>query len=161
MHRKHAGPKLAAPIISLFGGDPEASDKSPLVCPTGQMLDSVPAGGDNGSCDCVEFCASDWKDKVKAARPHWQGATSAVPGSTTDCQCVQATHWCPVANKSSACGSACDKAGEPQPAHYCVPGPPPPPPGNGGVLSASTSAALQGSSGKTALSFLRCQFIAC
>ena len=143
VHRKHAGPKLAAPIVSLFGGDPEApgTAKSSLSCPEGQKLDVVAAGGDNGSCDCAEFCASDWKGNVKAARPHWTGATSAVPGSTTDCQCVQATHWCPVSNKSSGCNSACDKVGAPKPAQWCVRDTNPP-----SVLAASTSAALAGTS---------------
>ena len=144
VHRKHAGPQLAAPIVSLFGGDPEAPGQptSALTCPAGQKLDVVAAGGDNGSCDCVAFCASDWKNNLKAARPHWTGATSAVPGSTTNCQCVQATHWCPVSNKSSSsCSSACDKFGPPKPTQYCVPDTNP-----RSVLAASTSAALQGTS---------------
>ena len=145
MHRKHAGPKLAAPIVSLFGGDPESLPGQPassLTCPPGQKLDVVAAGGDNGSCDCVEFCASDWKNNLKSARPHWTGATSALPGSTTNCQCVQATHWCPVGNKSSGCSSACDKLGPPSPARYCVEGTNSPK----GVLAASTAAALTGTS---------------
>lgn len=142
VHRKHAGPHLAAPIVSLFGGNSQApATKSSLTCPEGQKLDAVAAGGDDGSCDCTEFCASDWKGNLKAARPHWTGATSAVSGSTTDCQCVQATHWCPVSNKSSGCSSACDKVGTPKPANWCVPDTNPP-----SVLAASTSAALAGTS---------------
>lgn len=146
VHRKHAGTTLSAPIVSLFGGDPESGQSdSPLICPKGQKLDVVAAGGDNGSCDCVEFCASDWKNNLKAARPHWTGATTAVPGSTTACQCVQATHWCPVSNKSSGCSSACDKVGQPKPSQWCVPDANPPST-KGGALAASTTAALRGTS---------------
>ena len=39
--------------------------------------------GDNGSCDCDDFCASGWTGKVKATRPDWSGATSAIANATT------------------------------------------------------------------------------
>lgn len=52
-----------------------------LSCPAGQHVDIVEAPGDNGSCDCETYCASDWAGDVKAARPQWTGATSAgAPG---------------------------------------------------------------------------------
>ena len=59
-----------------------------LTCPVGEKLDVVAAPGDNGSCDCDTFCASDWAGVVKATRPDWSGATSAVPNASTDCQYV-------------------------------------------------------------------------
>eukprot|EP01079_Euglenida_sp_SAG-EU17-18_P007288 gene7288-biopygen5894 len=54
-------------------------------CPPGRHVDAVPDPGDNGSCDCDTFCASDWTGAVRTARrPHWQGVASAEPGATTD-----------------------------------------------------------------------------
>ena len=141
-HRKHAGPKLAAPITSLFGGATD-QNKIHLTCPPGQVVDIVAEVGDVGSCSCEHFCASDWYKHLKVARPHWTGATTAVPGSTTDCQCVQATHWCPLPPKyPSGCDTSCDKVGNPKPANFCVPNKGP----SSGVLGRSTAAALKGTS---------------
>lgn len=107
---------------------PPPPAKSPLSCPPGHKLDIVDELGDNGSCDCEEFCASDWSTSLNASRPHWTGATSAVPGAKTNCQCVQASHWCPVdKSNSKGCSSACDKLGVPRPQNFCVPGQPPAP----------------------------------
>lgn len=53
-----------------------AAVTSPLECPAGQVVDSVPGGGDDGSCDCDMFCGSDWKGVLKQERPHWTGAAS-------------------------------------------------------------------------------------
>ena len=111
---------------------PPLPPQTKLRCPKGQHVDVVQDDGDNGSCDCAVFCASDWTGSLKAARPHWVGATTAIPGSTAACQCVQATHWCepPDGKKVGGCGQQCDKTpgGKPAPRNYCVPDTPPPGP---------------------------------
>jgi hypothetical protein len=94
--------------------------KSKLQCPEGQKLDSVSTGGDDGSCDCDEFCATDWAGSIKKARPHWTGAASAVAGAKTDCACVQASHWCPK-DQEHGCQHSCSSQGLPTPQNYCVP----------------------------------------
>jgi hypothetical protein len=94
-----------------------------LPCPPGQQPDTESAPGDNGSCDCDEFCASDWAGSIKSARPHWTGAVSAIPHATTRCQCVNASHWCP---KAESCADSCQKLGTPTPQNYCKPSSPPP-----------------------------------
>lgn len=92
----------------------------PLECPKGQHVDYVPAAGDDGSCTCDEFCASDWDKSIRAARPQWTGATSAYPPgvASTCCICVQASHWCPT---GAPCGASCGKVGTPNATNYCVP----------------------------------------
>ena len=107
--------------------NPCAPPLPPNNCPPGQHMDYVEAPGDNGSCDCDIFCAADWDNQIKAARPHWTGATSLGSNTTTSCRCVQATHWCPH-GKAGGCAAACDKVGKPKAAHVCVTGPVPPPP---------------------------------
>ena len=107
--------------------NPCAPPLPPNNCPPGQHVDYVEAPGDNGSCDCDIFCAADWDNQIKAARPHWTGATSLGSNTTTSCRCVQATHWCPH-GKAGGCAAACDKVGKPKAAHVCVTGPVPPPP---------------------------------
>ena len=97
----------------------------PLHCPSGYILDVVDAAGDNGSCKCATYCAANWGDSVKSQRPQWSGATSAmVPGSTTHCTCIQASHWCTPTAGNSSCSASCDAAGEPVPQDYCVEAPP-------------------------------------
>lgn len=91
----------------------------PKVCPPGQHVDFVEAAGDNGSCDCESYCASDWAHNVKKQRPKWTGATS-LTNATKACQCVQATHWCPA--KGVGCSSVCDGVGKPTARDFCVPG---------------------------------------
>ena len=104
-----------------------------LKCPTGQRVDWVAAAGDNGSCDCASFCASDWAKTLKAARPHWSGATTAVRGSTTMCLCVNAEHWCPHGGGPSgaSCQASCSKVSKPTAKNYCVKDTPAPAPGGG------------------------------
>ena len=68
----------------------------PLKCAAGQKVDFVSLAGDDGSCDCDSYCASDWNGgSLGRSRPHWIGATSAFPPgvASTCCVCVQATHW--------------------------------------------------------------------
>ena len=120
--------------------DPEAGGYSPcepppplaepkLKCKPGSHIDAVALDGDNGSCKCTEFCASDWSGRLAALRPHWTGATSLFTNTLHDrhtpCQCVQATHFC---NKSigGGCETICREAGVPTAADYCMPGSPPP-----------------------------------
>jgi hypothetical protein len=55
------------------------------ACPSGQQMDTVQDDGDNGSCDCESFCAADWSGSIKIKRPHWTGATTAIPGSSARC----------------------------------------------------------------------------
>jgi hypothetical protein len=84
------------------------------------------------------FCASDWPGVLKASRPAWTGATTAgSPGhETTQCLCVQATHWC---DKAASCSDSCDAAGLPAAANYCVPDHEPSPAPPPGALCATTS----------------------
>lgn len=93
----------------------------PLTCPSGQRVDYVSAPGDDGTCDCHDFCASDWDKSIRAARPHWKGATSAYPAGVASacCICVQATHWCPMAPKGG-CGASCHAMGKPNATNYCI-----------------------------------------
>jgi hypothetical protein len=119
---------------------PPPPPKVPLPCPAGQRVDAVESGGDNGSCDCEEYCASDWGSDVKAVRPGWVGATSVsnytTQAGTLVCVCVQGSHWC-VRQPGEGCGAVCNagpggsgKYDKPVPHDYCVPDstPPPPPP---------------------------------
>jgi hypothetical protein len=46
-----------------------------FVCPSGQQLDVVEVGGDNGSCDCDHFCATDWSGGVVGC-PNCHGMVS-------------------------------------------------------------------------------------
>ena len=92
------------------------------------------AAGDDGSCGCDAYCASNWNNEVKNSRPNWKGA-AAVPGHNcsgldgdsrafTPCFCVQATHWCAPQNTTvgaPACSASCDKTGVPKPHDYCIP----------------------------------------
>ena len=107
---------------------PPLPPPSSLKCPAGQHVDLVEDPGDNGSCDCEEFCGSDWTGSIKLARPHWKGAASAYGShaNTTKCVCVQGTHFCPKA-KGFGCADTCN-AGAPTPMDYCVPGAAPTPP---------------------------------
>ena len=99
-----------------FGSCPPAPVPH-LPCPPGQHPDIVSASGDNGSCDCDTFCATDWDGSIKKARPKWRGAASAIPGGKVHCQCVQGTHWC---TKAPACEDSCQS--KPTPVDYCVKG---------------------------------------
>lgn len=96
-----------------------APTNSDLKCPEGQMVDSIQVGGDDGSCSCDEFCATDWSGQVKKARPHWSGAASAVHGAKTNCLCVQASHWCQK-DQELGCQQSCRSVGAPSPRNYCV-----------------------------------------
>ena len=93
-----------------------------LKCPPGQHVDWVDADGDNGSCDCSSYCATNWGNQVKPQRPTWTGATSASNATKTNCICVQAGHWC-----TTGAGCNCKAEGTPYPQNFCLPGPPPPP----------------------------------
>jgi hypothetical protein len=105
-----------------------------LSCPAGQEVDYIVVGGDDGSCDCDSYCASNWNGDVKGVRPQWRGAVSATkatthcngtgPANFPPCFCVQASHWCAPQNSSVGappCSASCDKTGVPKPADYCVP----------------------------------------
>ena len=99
----------------------------PLSCPSGQKLDVLLVSGDDGSCSCDEYCATNWGNHVKAKKPHWTGATSAFGknssvikcGSNQVCACIQAAHFCPEI--IHLCKAGCDSVGSPQPRDYCVP----------------------------------------
>ena len=94
-------------------------------CPKGQHLDVFVDTGDNGSCKCEEFCASDWSGQIKQHKPGWTGATSIYANTSADtqvpCQCVQATKFCP--HGKFGCNGSCDAQGLPTPIHNCKPGP--------------------------------------
>ena len=99
-----------------FGSCPPAPAPQ-LPCPPGQHPDIVSGSGDNGSCDCDTFCATDWDGLIKKSRPQWRGAASAIRGAKVDCQCVQGTHWC---TKAPACENSCPS--KPTPVDYCIKG---------------------------------------
>jgi hypothetical protein len=100
-----------------------------LSCPKGQRVDFYVASGNDGSCPCDQYCATDWNNQAKRTRPHWKGATSAFgtnssafkcPG--TDplvCVCVQASHFCPKIQH--LCKEGCDAPGLPVAKDNCVP----------------------------------------
>eukprot|EP00729_Bicosta_minor_P012873 gene12873-11759_t len=82
--------------------------------------DSVASTGDNGSCDCAQYCASNWAGNVKRQRPNWKGATSvsgAAAGPT--CTCVEATHWCDKPGNTKGCSNSCNWSGKPKPRALC------------------------------------------
>ena len=79
--------------------------------------DSVQSPGNDGSCDCAVFCASNWGGTVLQQRPLWRGATSVARGSI-NCECVEATHWCKLWTRSHTksdpgCSTLCDNTGIP------------------------------------------------
>ena len=98
-----------------------------LKCPDGQHVDYIQDTGDNGSCDCAEYCASDWSSLLSLQRPEWVGATSAW--NFTDehgnliCACIQASHFCRRRNQSWGCSDICSHANTtiPTPHNYCAP----------------------------------------
>ena len=82
--------------------------------------DSVASTGDNGSCDCAQYCASNWAGNVKRQRPNWKGATS-VSGTAAGptCTCVEATHWCDKPGNTKGCSNSCNWSGKPKPRALC------------------------------------------
>lgn len=95
----------------------------PLSCPQGQVVDYIVDDGDDGSCECAKFCASDWSNSVHKHRRNWVGATSPFVGTPRDnqtpCVCVQGEHYC--LKGKHGCDSGCAKKGVPKPKSYCVP----------------------------------------
>jgi hypothetical protein len=66
---------LASYANEAFLGDPCHPNKPlPLKCPAGFHVDYMEATGDNGSCDCESYCASDWSGEIKQQRPGWKGS---------------------------------------------------------------------------------------
>ena len=100
-----------------------------LRCEKGERVDYLLATGDDGSCSCDEYCATDWSRAAQKNRPRWTGATSAFgtnsapfqcPDSTRlMCVCVQATHFCPKI--PHLCKDGCNKLGVPTAKDFCVP----------------------------------------
>lgn len=123
---------------------PPTIPKIGLTCPSGQHVDWLEDEGDNGSCNCDEYCATDWTGSLKARRPKWTGAASVynyTSGGSLVCICVQATHWCDHA-PGVGCGASCraTAGGVPTPKEYCVPSstpPPSPPPAPGGITEST------------------------
>ena len=127
----HAGEyQLCGACVPL----PDAPHGSGLEpCPAGERLDFVVVGGNDGSCGCDEYCASNWANQVKSKRPKWTGAASVFGANSTvhkcaasarigQCVCVQATHWChPQVSGGPTCGATCNEVGLPTPRDYCTP----------------------------------------
>ena len=102
-----------------------------LACPKGQRVDFLTVTGDDGSCSCDEYCATDWSHAAQNERPKWTGATSAFgpasppfkcpggPSGSLVCICVQATHFCPKI--PHLCKSGCEAPGLPPARDFCVP----------------------------------------
>jgi hypothetical protein len=79
-------------------------------CPAGQRLSLNPfdSTGDDGSCDCDRYCASNWANHVKTSRSDWKGAIcisaqtvsgtpiacSAGSSEGINCYCIEASHFC-------------------------------------------------------------------
>ena len=98
--------------------------KLDLECPAGETVDVVLVSGDDGSCDCAEYCATDWEGAVHKERPQWMGATSAASahkpfrcGGATVCACTQATHFCPKIEHE--CQEGCQAPGKPRARQWC------------------------------------------
>eukprot|EP01050_Picozoa_sp_SAG11_P007228 SAG11_NODE_594_length_8302_cov_1.386810_8_plen_77_part_00 len=51
-------------------------------------MDFLTVTGDDGSCSCDEYCATDWDNAVKKQRPHWTGATSAFGTNSSAFKCL-------------------------------------------------------------------------
>jgi hypothetical protein len=122
-HARYYDPKAGG--YSPCKAPPPAPQPSlPTPCKAGTHVDTVTLPGDDGSCDCAEFCASDWTGGLRRARPHWRGATSLYAGTshdkTTPCTCVQAARWCPKGNTSGGCETICRELGAPQPVSAMV-----------------------------------------
>eukprot|EP01043_Picozoa_sp_COSAG02_P061604 COSAG02_NODE_8311_length_2621_cov_2.488105_1_plen_812_part_10 len=122
---------------------PPPTPRIALKCPAGQHVDWLEEEGDNGTCDCDEYCATDWVGSIKTRRPDWTGATSVYNYTSSGilvCVCVQATHWCDH-KPGVSCGTSCRTAGgTPTPRDFCVPDstpPPAPPPAPGGVTEST------------------------
>ena len=130
---------------------PPAPHTPPDVkCAAGKHVDWVQTLEDNGSCDCASYCASNkdrtrisahpadqemtsshlvvgasnWANEARAQRPHWRGSTTLDANRSRLCRCIQATHWCNAAPGVS-CARACEGAGLPTAADFCVPDVPP------------------------------------
>jgi hypothetical protein len=111
-------------------------------CPPGQRIDLFVAGGDNGSCDCNNYCASNWAGEVKRSRPNWKGSTcyeasftnvttgqnqsfpcsAGAPAghSAVFCLCQEADFFCPPKYPTD-CYLSCNVTGVPPATGKCVP----------------------------------------
>ena len=115
--------------VECLGGSGSACAALSVPCPQEMKLDVVLVSGDDGSCSCAEYCATDWGGAIKAARPHWQGAASAAGNSTHSgpfaacgvavCACVRGTHFCP--KYAHECKEGCNVSGVPSPTDACIP----------------------------------------
>jgi hypothetical protein len=111
-------------------------------CPPGERIDLVVTGGDNGSCDCNNYCASNWNNNIKPSRPNWKGATcyeayftNATTGQNQSrpcnagggsgfghrlfCICQEAAFFCP--QHHPGCYLSCAGSGVPPATGKCVP----------------------------------------
>jgi sugar lactone lactonase YvrE len=117
----------------------------PAPCPAGQELDLVAVGGNNGSCDCNRFCASNWASEISNQRPHWTGAichgaaitstgqviscSDTRPRDTpVTCQCKPASFYCAANWALDICSRTCSDQGLPVATDPCVPIPATPAP---------------------------------
>ena len=114
--------------IECRGGPGSVCAALAVSCPPGMKPDVVAVSGDDGSCSCAEYCATDWGGVIKAARPHWKGAASAAGNSTggpfaacgtSVCVCVSGTHFCP--KYVHECKEGCNVSGVPTPTNVCIP----------------------------------------
>ena len=48
-----------------------------------RKVDVQTVTGNDGSCGCDEYCATDWKGTLNETRPHWKGATSVFGANST------------------------------------------------------------------------------
>ena len=107
-------------------------------CPTGMKHDVSIVFGNDGSCSCDEYCASDWAGDLHEQKSRWKGATSAYANRTDQqlpfhcagqpsssslaCACVAAEYYCPkVDNATHKCKNSCDGIGVPMATELCVP----------------------------------------
>ena len=87
------------------------------------QLDSHAPGGDNGSCGCERYCASDWGGRLSGRG--WRGATNMILGSNTNCMCVEAKEpgWCDI--DTAVCESKCHAGHDFSAGNPCKPYPNP------------------------------------
>ena len=69
------------------------------------QLDFHEADGDNGTCGCERYCASNWGYRLSGRG--WRGATNMILGSVGNCMCVEAKEhgWCDI--DTLACEDKC------------------------------------------------------
>ena len=68
--------------------------------------DYITVGGNNGTCSCNKYCATNWASQVTAQRPKWKGSRG-IESITTDGKHVSANNPVGLGKlQSCKCGEA-------------------------------------------------------